>query len=115
MPSYYIKGDRFLSVIYARIRNNCSNLYNDLYLNHLMPYPLCSCNLEKENAEHYFFRCPKYLNERITLFNETRNFHPLSLDTLIHGDDHLTFEENMCIFTAVHMYIKNTDRFPRNH
>ena len=115
LPSYYIKGDRFLSVIHARIRNNCSNLYNDLYLNHLMPDPLCSCNLENENAEHYFFRCPKYLNERITLFNETRNFHPLSLDTLIYGVDHLTFKENMCIFTAVHTYIKNTDRFSRNH
>ena len=115
MPSYYIKGDRFLSVIHARIRNNCINLYNDLYLNHLMSDPLCSCNLENENAEHYFFRCPKYLNERITLFNETRNFHPLSLDTLIYGVDHLTFEENMCIFTAVHTFIKNTDRFPRNH
>ena len=60
-----------------------------------------------------FFRCPKYLNERITLFNETRNFQPLSLNTLIHGVDHLTSEEN--IFTAVHTYIKNTDRFPRNH
>ena len=34
VPLYYIKGDRFLSVIHARIRNNRSNLYNDLYLNH---------------------------------------------------------------------------------
>ena len=45
VPLYYIKGDRFLSVIHARIRNNYSNFYNDLYLNHLMPDPLCSCNL----------------------------------------------------------------------
>ena len=76
-----------------------------------MPDPLCSCNLENENAEHYFFRCLKYLNERIiTLFNETRNSHPFTLDTLIHGVDHLPFEENMCMFTAVHTYIKNTDR-----
>ena len=46
VPAYYIKGDRYLSVIHARIRNKCSNLNNDLYLNHLRINPLCSCNME---------------------------------------------------------------------
>ena len=82
-----------------------------------MPDPLCCYNSENGNAEHCIFRCPKYLNERITLFNEALilNFHLLDLNTLIHGVDHLTFEENMCIFTAIHTYIKNIDRFHRNH
>ena len=52
---YYIYGDRYLSVMHSRIRNNCSNLSNDLYHNHLTMNPLCSCNQEIENAEHFFF------------------------------------------------------------
>ena len=56
VPPYYIYGDRYLSVTHSRVRNKCSNLSNDLYLNHLTMNPLCSCNqeIEIENAEHFF-------------------------------------------------------------
>ena len=114
VPAYYIKGDRYLSVMHARIRNKCSNLNNDLYLNHLRIKPLCSCHMEIENAEHYFFRCPIFGNERITLFHETHNFHPLNLNTLTHGSDILSTEDNTCIFKAVHKFIKNAQRFSQN-
>ena len=60
VPPYYNYGDRYLSVMHSRIMNNCSNLSNDLYLNHLKMNPLCICNQEIENAEHIFFRCSKY-------------------------------------------------------
>ena len=56
IPPYYFFGDRYLSIMHCRIRNNCSNLSNGLYHNHLIPRPLCNCNLEIENAEQYFFR-----------------------------------------------------------
>ena len=46
--------------------------------------------MEIENAEHFFIRCPIFGNERITLFNETHNFHPLILNTLTHGSDILS-------------------------
>ena len=111
VPIYYTYGDRFLSVMHARIRNKCSNLSNDLCLNHLTQNPFCSCNSEIENAEHYFFRCPKYVNERITMFRETHSFHPLNLNKLLTGDSNLTIENNAKIFEAVQKYIKNTKRF----
>ena len=104
-------GDRFLSVMHARIRNKSSNLSNDLRLNHLTQNPFCSCISEIENAEHYFFRCPKYVNERITMFRETHSFHPLNLNKLLTGDSNLTIENNAKIFEAVQKYIKNTKRF----
>ena len=111
VPIYYTYGDRFLSVMHARIRNKCSNLSNDLCLNHLTQNPFCSCNSEIENAEHYFFRCSKYVNERITMFRETHSFHPLNLNKLLTGDSNLTIENNAKIFEAVQKYIKNTKRF----
>ena len=32
VPSYFIVGNRYTSVIHARLRNNCSSLNNDLYI-----------------------------------------------------------------------------------
>ena len=34
VPTYFAFGKRHLSVLHARIRNNCSNLNNDLFNNH---------------------------------------------------------------------------------
>ena len=45
-PSYYASGNRRLSVLHARIRNNCSNLNLDLFNNFLRPDPTCSCQVE---------------------------------------------------------------------
>lgn len=111
VPHYYINCDRYLSVMHSRIRNNCSNLSNDLYINHLTMNPLCTCNQEIENAEHYFLRCSKYVNERLRLFHETREYHPLSINLILHGDERLSNESNTTIFRAVQCYIKNTKRF----
>ena len=46
-----------LSVVHARIRNNCSNLNNDLFIDHLCDNPLCNWCIEIEDGEHYFFNC----------------------------------------------------------
>ena len=35
VPSYFMKGHRRLSVLHARIRNNCSDLKSDLFQNYL--------------------------------------------------------------------------------
>ena len=35
VPQYLLCGERYWSVLHTRIRNNCSNLNNDLYNNHL--------------------------------------------------------------------------------
>ena len=97
--------------MHARIRNNCSNSSNDLYHNYLIPNPLCSCNLEIEDAEHFLFRCPKYANERTILFRETHNYHPLNLNMVLFGDINVTPESNTTVFKEVQNYIKNTKRF----
>ncbi|MCG7879870.1 MAG: hypothetical protein N0C90_26630, partial [Candidatus Thiodiazotropha endolucinida] len=114
VPVFYNVGNRYLSVLHARIRNFCSNLNFDLYSNHLLPSPACSCSCDIEDAEHYFFTCLKYTNERVTLFQSTRHFHPLNLHVLLLGDDNLSIEDNTTIFTAVQVFIKDTKRFIRN-
>ena len=111
VPTHYRAGNRYISVLHARIRNNCSNLLSDLYINHLSPSPTCSCSEEVEDAEYYFLRCSNFRNERVTLFRSTRDFHPLNINILLFGDEHLTSDENTTIFTAVQTFIKDTRRF----
>ena len=69
------------------------------------------CNCEIEDAEHFLFRCPKYANERMILFRETHNYHPLNVNMVLFGDINATLESNTAIFKAVQNYIKNTKRF----
>ena len=111
VPSFYLTGNRYLSALHARLRNKCSNLSSDLFRNFLSPSPICSCSAENEDTEHYLFRCPNFLNERITLFHSTREFHPLNVDTLLFGDDNLSDADNTKIFTAVQTFIKDSKRF----
>ena len=72
-PSYFAFGKRHLSVLHARIRNNCSNFNNDLFNNHLRDDPLCSWCNETEDGEHYLVHCNKYRNERHQFFEIARD------------------------------------------
>ena len=56
VPSFYLVGDIYFTVLHARLRNNCSNLNNDLYVNHLRADPLCNCLNENEDANHFQVR-----------------------------------------------------------
>ena len=114
VPRFYLMGDIFLMVHHARIRNNCSNLNHDLFINHLRPDSLCHCSNGDEGASHFFFECTSYTNQRIILFRSTRSVHPLSIDKVLLGDRNRTDEENISLFRAVHQYIKSTNRFTRN-
>ena len=111
VPHYYIVSNRYLSVLHARIRNNCSYLSSDLFMNHLSPSSMCRSSDESEDAEHFFFRCSNYNYDRVTLFQSTRNYHPLNINILLFGDENLTDEDNINIFTAVQTFIKDTRIF----
>ena len=96
VPSYYIVGNRRLSVLYARVRNNCSNLNLDLFNNFLRPDSFCSCLQEPKNAEHYLLKCYKYNDQRM-LFQKLRTYHPLSVELLMSGNSNLTEKDNQTI------------------
>ena len=111
VPSYFVSGERVLQMLHARIRNSCSNLNADLCDNHLRDNPSCECGFIREDAEHYFFRCPLYTNQRRQLFISTRTFHPLSSEKLLFGIENRSDEDNTVIFEHVQQFIKATKRF----
>ena len=101
VPHFFLCGERYWSVLQARIRKNCSNLNHDLYINHLCNSPACSCGFIMEDADHFFFNCPNYPNAHIALFNASQIYHPLNVEKLLFGYDNLTVQENTTIFIAV--------------
>ena len=111
VPKFYYSGTRSLCVIHTRIRNNCSNLNNDLFINHLRESSSCECGYETENAEHYFFRCNIFSDLRIQMFHSICRYHPLSLNVLLFGNNLLNDADNEHIFETVQTYIKDTHRF----
>ena len=112
VPSFYLTGNRRLSLLHARLRNMCSNLNHDLFLNHLRLDSKCDlCGHEKEDVEHYFMQCPYFRNERTLLFRATRPFHPISVNAVLFGKDSLTEKDNTLFFNHIQTYIKDTKRF----
>ena len=111
VPLYFLTGDRFSQVHHARIRNKCSNLNADLSNNHLTANASCRCGSPYEDAEHFFFRCPEYRDQRRQLFINTRSVHPLSVKKLLFGIETLNNNQNSHLFEEVQRYIKRTKRF----
>jgi len=83
VPLHFLYGDRLLSSLHALMRNNCSNLRCDLFVNHLSETNMCVyCNVP-ENADHYLSHCTQYTNERLHMFHSsTRGLHPLNCQLL---------------------------------
>ena len=97
-------GNRYTSVIHARLRNNCSSLNNGLFKNHIhdnLLYDLCGVI---EDVTHYFFHCIAYFDER-QVFNDTfRGFEPLSTNLILFENENWNTETNMVLFRAIHRY-----------
>ncbi len=112
VPSYYLAGVRVNQfIMHVSETSVCSNLNSDRCNNHLRENPSCTCGNGLEDAEHYFFRCTNFTNQRRQLFVNTRIFHPLSTNKLLFGIENCSNEENEFLFKEVHTFIKSTDRF----
>ena len=104
-----MEGQRKLSVLHARIRNNCSDLKCDLFQNHLTDDKRCICGNDNENALHFFFECEIYSNLRVIVFRQTRKYHPLSLNIQSCWESLLYL--TMTIFFFFRQY-SNTSKIP---
>ena len=102
---------KHLSVLHARIRNNCSNLNNNLFNKHFRDNPFCNWCNETEGGERYFFHCNTYKNERHQFFEIARDFQPLTINILLYGNEALDNQLNIELFSAVQEYMKNTKGF----
>ena len=114
LPMYMNAGNRYLSVLLARIRHKCSGLNSDLFRVGIRPSPICHCGNGNEDAYHYFLICPHFVNERIDFLNSLVDIgiQPIPhVNILLWGDTNLPSQTNVNIILTVLSYIKSSKRF----
>ena len=91
VPSYFSSGDRYFSVLHARLRNKCSFLNSDLFKSKLMASASCSCGYENECSEHFLLYCNKFNLLRNSMLIELNMLDmgglPVNIDILLFGND----------------------------
>ena len=85
-----------------------SSLNADLHFVNLKPNPACICGHGIEDCIHFFFECPFYNENRAILFNKLKNY---IVTIELAGDENLTPNQNIEIFSAVYSFIRSTQRF----
>ena len=99
-------GDRKLTIILTRIRNNCSSLNADLHRVKIVPSPTCSRGVLHESSHYYFFECSNYVNQRDNLLRDLSFIPIVTLDTLQYGCSTFDEQRNTQIINAVLLSIK---------
>ena len=104
-------GNRSTNILHCRLRNRASSLNYDLFSANLVPDPVCQCGFACEDIYHYFFNCPNFHNQRITLLNELQWYNNISLETFMYGDPNLDDNLNNNLCQSIQKYISATNRF----
>jgi len=107
---------RKLAIIHSQFRLKCSNLNSHLHKLHVVPNPFCMCdNQTIEDCYHFFFKCNLYATQRISFLQNVRLLcdKPINvlIDVLLYGDNSLSIETNVKLFSLVENFIFETERF----
>ena len=115
VPSYISFGDRYLSVLHARLRNKCRSLNSDLLKSKLVPSASCLCGYKNDCSVHFLLYCNKFNLLRNNMIIELNMLDTgglsVNIDILLFENDDLSVEINTFIFSCVQKYIKDTRRF----
>ena len=108
----YCLGDRYWNAIHSRMRMHCSPLKDHLVKNlHVIENPTCDCGISVEDNSHFLLECVLYVHQRESMLSKITGFVAVTTDLLLFGDLNLPFEQNKIIFEAVHVFLKETERF----
>ena len=108
----YNFGARDLNIRHAQLRMNCSKLNSHLFSLHVLDRSECSCGFNLEDSKHYLLHCPLYVNARQRLLTSLSSINNLNIDesVLLFGSADHSKNDNLIIFQAVQIYIKDTNR-----
>ena len=111
IADHTIFGERRHNIILTRIRHRCSSLKADLFRVNIINNPSCSCGAPFESAEHYFFECELYNEQRIVLIQILNPIINVSFPILTSGSPDCNIETNKMIIQTSIKYIKDIHRF----
>ena len=110
VPPYFYLGNRNEQIIHCKMRLGMSDLQDDLFNRHLSDRKNCECGATKETALHYLLHCPQHTHIRhTTIFN----LPPIArqIRILLNGSSTYSQAFNNFIFSLVHEFIEETNRF----
>lgn len=111
-PLFYY-GSRLCNISHCQIRLGYSKRNYDLCVTaHVRDNSTCNCRAAVEDVTHFFFVCPLYREQRLTLLHSLNFLPEVTLEALLFGDDELNYDDNVKNFEAVHAYINSTKRIP---
>lgn len=89
----------YFTMVLVNITLECSSLDAHLYPRNIVNRPDCTCG-GTETTQHFLFDCPIYTNQRRLYLNTLpRNTNS---ETLLLGNNNLSYLDNFTIFNAVH-------------
>ena len=88
----------------------CSSLNADLHLVNLKPSLACICGHGFEDCIHFFLECSFYNENRAILLNKLKNY-VITIELILAGNENLTPNQNIGIFSAVYSFIRSIQRF----
>ena len=97
----------------TRIRHRSNSLKAYLYGVNVISSPGCGCGAPIENADHYFFECPLYTNQRNNLFINLNRLQINDADVavLTAGSHNYDENTNRLIIQFTIKFIKDSQRF----
>ena len=112
-PDWFYCGERYISIIHARMRMLCSPLNDHSFSHiHVVDSPACDCGHSRESIKHYFLECPMYITDRDVLLMTLQSLHFVpSLTNILYGDKALSPVTNTKAFACIHVFMKCTKRF----
>ena len=85
--------------------------YSDVDILMIIESSACSSGFKNEDEIHFFLACQLYYRPRVTLLNALAHIAPLTVKTLLYGNDTFEFEENKIIIAETLRFIKESKRF----
>jgi hypothetical protein len=69
--AHFLVGNRRPTVVYARLRRNCSSLKYDIFRSNIITDSRCVCGYTciREDASHFLLNCRLYIEQRPIIFN----------------------------------------------
>ena len=107
-----LEKPRFASIIYSRLKCNCSSLNYHLFHSNLVDSPMCPCNTGPENTFHYLYNCPFYDVEREILMLDLDDIGLIDLSVLFDCEAHNNDPAKiLAIQSSLYRFIISTKRF----